>query len=156
MNNREKRGAEYGKGILKQLTAQLTQEFGKGFDFTNLTNMRKFYLAFPIVDALRQELSWTHYRIISRLETKEKRNYYIQQSIDNNWNSRELERNIHTLYFERSITANPVKKASQQNEKPLIKDPYIFEFLGIQKDEKLTEKNIESALINHLQKFLLE
>jgi predicted nuclease of restriction endonuclease-like (RecB) superfamily len=150
------RKADYGKAVLKNLALQLTQEFGKGFDDSNLRNMRMFYLAFPIYDAMRHELSWTHYRIISRLETKERRNYYIQQSIDNNWNSRELERNIHTLYFERSIAAKPTKKVLKQIEKPLIKDPYIFEFLGIQKDEKLTEKNIESALINHLQKFLLE
>ncbi len=148
--------AGYGKAVLKNLAVQLTQEFGKGFDDRNLRNMRMFYLAFPIYDAMRQQLSWTHYRIISRLETEEKRNYYIQQSIDNGWNSRELERNIHTLYFERSITAKPGKKALQQKEKPLVKDPYIFEFLGINKDEKLTEKNIETALIDHLQQFLLE
>ncbi len=145
------RKAEYGKGTLKLLATQLTQEFGKGFDDSNLRNMRTFYLAFPIYDAMRHELSWTHYRIISRLETEEKRGYYIQQSIDNNWNSRELERNIRTLYFERSITVKPVKKASPQEEKPLVKDPYIFEFLGINTDKKLSEKNIETALINHLQ-----
>ncbi|MEO6289245.1 MAG: PDDEXK nuclease domain-containing protein [Ginsengibacter sp.] len=150
------RKAEYGKGTLKLLATQLTQEFGKGFDDSNLRNMRTFYLAFPIYDAMRHELSWTHYRIISRLETEEKRSYYIQQSIDNNWNSRELEGNIRTLYFERGITVKPVKKKSQQDEKPLIKDPYIFEFLGINADEKLSEKNIETALINHLQQFLLE
>ncbi len=148
--------AGYGKAVLKNLAVQLTQEFGKGFDDRNLRNMRMFYLAFPIYDAMRQQLSWTHYRIISRLETEEKRSYYIQQSIDNGWNSRELERNIQTLYFERRITGKPAKKASQQNEKPLIKDPYIFEFLGIHADEKLSEKNIETALINHLQQFLLE
>ena len=151
-----KRKAEYGKGTLKVLATQLTQEFGKGFDDSNLRNMRTFYLAFPIYDAVRHELSWTHYRIISRLETEEKRGYYIQQSIDNNWNSRELERNIRTLYFERGIAIKPMKKTSHQDEKPLINDPYIFEFLGINADKKLSEKNIETALINHLQQFLLE
>lgn len=148
--------AAYGEAVLKNLAIQLTQEFGKGFDLRNLNNMRAFYMTFPIWNALRTELSWTHYRIISRLETEEKRNYYIQQSIDNGWNSRELERNIHTLYFERSVSKNSVKKALSKNEKSLIKDPYIFEFLGIQTTEKLTEKDIETALINHLQKFLLE
>ncbi|MEO6330015.1 MAG: PDDEXK nuclease domain-containing protein [Ginsengibacter sp.] len=148
--------AEYGHGTLKQLAIQLTNEFGKGFDDSNLRNMRSFYLAFPIYDAVRHELSWTHYRILSRIDTEEKRLYYIEQSIDNNWNSRELERNIHTLYFERSITARPSKKTLQKREKTLIKDPYIFEFLGINPGEKLNEKDIETALINNLQQFLLE
>jgi hypothetical protein len=72
--------ADYGKNVLKNLAKQLNVEFGKGFDYTNLTNMRKFYLAFPILDALRQELSWTHYRLLSRIETQEKRNYYIAKT----------------------------------------------------------------------------
>ncbi len=84
-----KERAEYGRGTLKQLAKQLTNDFGKGFDDSNLRNMRAFYQAFPIYDALRHELSWTHYRILSRLEPEEKRLYYIEQSIDNNWNSRE-------------------------------------------------------------------
>jgi len=92
--------AAYGEGVIKNLAKALTQEFGKGFDLRNLNNMRAFYLAFPIWNAVRTELSWTHYRLISRLETEEKRLYYINQSAENSWNSRELERNIHTLYFE--------------------------------------------------------
>jgi len=148
--------AAYGEAVLKNLAIQLTQEFGKGFDLRNLNNMRAFYKAFPIWNALRTELSWTHYRIISRMETQEKRSYYIQQSIDNGWNSRQLERNVHTLYFERSVTGKRSKKIAPRAEKSLVKDPYIFEFLGMNTDEKLTEKKIESALINHLQKFLLE
>lgn len=75
--------AVYGKAVLKNLAVQLTQEFGKGFDDRNLRNMRTFYLALPIYDAMRHELNWTQYRIISRLETEEKRSYYIQQSIGN-------------------------------------------------------------------------
>ncbi len=142
--------AAYGEKVLKNLAHALTQEFGKGFDITNLTNMRKFYLAFPILDALRQELSWTHYRLLSRLETEEKRLYYIKQSVENGWNSRELERNIHTLYFERSLTEKPAQQELEHTEKSLIKDPYIFEFLGVNPGEKLTEKDIETALINHL------
>jgi predicted nuclease of restriction endonuclease-like (RecB) superfamily len=148
--------AAYGEKVLKHLAQALTREFGKGFDITNLTNMRKFYLAFPILDAVRQELSWTHYRLISRLETEEKRLFYIKQSADNGWNSRELERNIHTLYFERSLTEKPAPEEVGQTEKSLIKDPYIFEFLGVNAGERLTEKDIETALINHLQQFLLE
>ena len=148
--------AAYGEKVLKNLAKALTQEFGKGFDVRNLNNMRAFYLAFPIWNALRTELSWTHYRLISRLETEEKRLYYIKQSAENGWNSRELERNIHTLYFERSLTEKPAQKEQVQTEKSLIKDPYIFEFLGVAPEERLTEKDIETALINHLQQFLLE
>jgi len=148
--------AAYGEKVLKNLANALTRELGKGFDITNLTNMRKFYLAFPILDAVRQELSWTHYRLISRLETEEKRLYYINQSVENGWNSRELERNIHTLYFERSLAEKPSQREVGHIEKSIIKDPYIFEFLGVSPGERLTEKDIETALINHLQKFLLE
>jgi len=149
--------ATYGESVLKNLSRQLTEEFGKGFDFTNLTNMRKFYMAFPILDAVRQELSWTHYRIISRLESEEKRNYYIQQSVENGWNSRELERKIHTLWFERRIQ-EPTKQLLPKAPSVIstLKDPYIFEFLGMTPNEKVSEKSIETALINHLQKFLLE
>lgn len=147
--------AAYGKETLKHLSTQLTLEFGKGFDMTNLSNMRKFYMAFPILDAVRQELSWTHYRILSRLETKGKRNYYQQQAAGNGWSSRELERNISTLYYERSISRK-AKKAAPDTTLDLIKDPYIFEFLGIEAAQSLSEKDIESALITHLQKFLLE
>ena len=118
--------------------------------------MRAFYTAFPIWNAVRTELSWTHYRIITRLETEEKRNYYIQQAVDGGWNSRQLERNIHTLYFERSISEKPVKKTEALAEKSVIKDPYIFEFLGMQPDARITEQNIETAIISHIQKFLLE
>lgn len=148
--------AMYGEAVLKNLATQLTLEFGKGFDDSNLRNMRAFYMAFPIYDALRHELSWTHYRIISRLETEEKRSYYIQQAIDGGWNSRQLERNIHTLYFERSISEKQANKTATLAEESAVKDPYIFEFLGLLPDEKLMEKDIETALISHIQKFLME
>ncbi len=146
--------AEYGKSTLKKLATKLTFEFGKGFDYTNLTNMRRFYQAFPILDTLRQELSWSHYRQLSRLETEQKRNYYLIESIAGNWNIRELQRQINSLSFERMVSYLP------SNEQPafhhLIKDPYIFEFLGLQTDAQNTEFAIETAIINHLQKFLLE
>lgn len=145
--------AEYGKFVLKNLSKQLTLEFGKGFDYTNLSNMRKFYNAFPIVDALRQELSWTHYRLLIKLDNSEKMNYYINESIQNNWNSRDLKRQINSLAFERVLEH---KKTSTENIQSLLKDPYIFEFLGLSPDEKNSEKEIETAIIDHLQKFLLE
>lgn len=85
-----KQRADYGKNVLKKLAKQPTSEFGKGFDERNLNNMRAFYSAFPIWNALRTELSWTHYRLLSRLETEQKRNYYLTESIQNNLNSRQL------------------------------------------------------------------
>ena len=146
--------ATYGEATLKTLASQLTIEFGKGFDYTNLTNMRKFYQAFPIVDTLRQELSWSHYRLLSRLNSETKRNYYLQECIVANWNSRELQRQINSLAFERVVHHLPeIKKPLIQN---LLKDPYIFEFLGLPVDTKNTEFEIETAIINHLQQFLLE
>ena len=146
--------AVYGKAILKKLANQLAFEFGKGFDERNLNNMRAFYKAFPIWNALRTELSWTHYRLLSRIETEQKRNYYLSESIQSNWNSRELQRQINSLAFERLVEHLP----SQENLhiQNLIKDPYIFEFLGLSVDSKNTEFAIETAIINHIQKFLLE
>ena len=147
--------AEYGKSTLKNLANQLTIEFGKGFDYTNLTNMRKFFIAFPILDALRQELSWTHYRLLSRLDSEKKRAYYLNESVANNWNSRTLQRQINSLAFERVLTH---EKPSDHHENilNLIKDPYIFEFLGLPQDEKNSEHTIETTIINHIQQFLLE
>jgi predicted nuclease of restriction endonuclease-like (RecB) superfamily len=147
--------AIYGKATLKNLSEALTLEFGKGYDYTNLTNMRNFYLSFPILDSVRQELSWTHYRLLSRLDSEEKRNYYIQESLDSNWNSRELQRQINSLSFDRVLKHSP-EKVNKPAIENLIKDPYVFEFLGLLPDEKNNERSIETAIINHLQKFLLE
>jgi predicted nuclease of restriction endonuclease-like (RecB) superfamily len=147
--------AAYGKETLKNLSTQLTLEFGKGFDERNLNNMRSFYSAFPIWYALRTELSWTHYRLLSRLDSEEKRKFYIEESITSSWNSRELQRQINSLSYERSLTG-PKTNNPKPNIQDYIKDPYIFEFLGLDADTKNTEKSLESAIINHLQKFLLE
>lgn len=146
--------AGYGKVLLKNLASQLTLEFGKGFDDSNLRNMRAFYQAFPICDALRPELSWTHYRQLSRLESEEKKEYYLYESIHGNWSSRELQRQINSLAFER-VPKLKSGNASQKFEN-LIKDPYIFEFLGLNQISKNSEYSIETAIIDHLQQFLLE
>jgi len=147
--------AQYGKATLKKLSEALSMEFGKGFDERNLNNMRAFYSSFPIWNALRTELSWTHYRLLSRLDSGLKRNYYLQESVAGNWNSRELQRQINALAFERVVKHLP-EHTSNPTIESLIKDPYIFEFLGLSPDEKNTERSIETALIDHLQKFLLE
>jgi predicted nuclease of restriction endonuclease-like (RecB) superfamily len=147
--------AEYGKATLKNLARQLTIDFGKGYDESNLRNMRTFYKAFPIRDTLRHELSWSHYRMISRLDTAQKREYYIHEVLTNNLTIRQLQRSVNTLSYERTI-----KHSSTKNETPtiqnLIKDPNIFDFLGLPQDIKNTERSVETAIINHLQTFLLE
>lgn len=147
--------AQYGKATLKKLAEALTFEFGKGFDERNLNNMRAFYAAFPIWNALRTELSWTHYRLLSRLDSEQKRNYYLLESLAANWNSRELQRQINALAFERVVKHLPENTNPPKIEN-LIKDPYIFEFLGLSPEEKNSEKSIETAIIDHLQRFLLE
>lgn len=147
--------AQYGKSTLKNLSQTLTLEFGKGYDESNLRNIRSFYKAFPIRDALRHELSWTHYRLLSRLDSGQKRDYYLEESITSNWNNRELQRQINSLAFERVVKHLP-DKTNKPTIENLIKDPYIFEFLGLSPDEKNSERTIETAIIDHLQQFLLE
>lgn len=144
--------AEYGQATLKNLSAQLTFEFGAGFDESNLRNIRRFYLAFQKRDALRHELSWTHYRIISRLENEMLRRQYIERAIEGNWDTRTLQRNVKTNYVGRILDT----ESKEQTPQNFIKDPYIFEFLGLAADSKQTENRIETALISHLQKFLME
>ncbi|MFB9078790.1 YhcG family protein [Flavobacterium procerum] len=147
--------ADYGKSILKNLANLLTLEFGKGFDERNLNNMRAFYKAFPIWNALRTELSWTHYRLLSRLNSNEKINYYLNESIQNNWNSRTLQRQINSLAFERILEHKSLETKADTIHN-LIKDPYIFEFLGLSAETKNSERSIETSIIDHLQQFLLE
>ncbi|MEI3791475.1 MULTISPECIES: PDDEXK nuclease domain-containing protein [unclassified Chryseobacterium] len=148
-----KERAEYGKKTLKNLSKKLSLEFGKGFDESNLRNMRSFYQAFPICDALRHELSWTHYRLVIRLDHPHKMNYYINEAVQNNWNYRDLKRQINSLAYERVLEH---KKSPAENIHSVLKDPYIFEFLGLTPDQKFSEKEIETAIIDHIQKFLLE
>jgi predicted nuclease of restriction endonuclease-like (RecB) superfamily len=145
--------AQYGKAVLKNLAQQLTIEFGNGFDESNLRNIRQFYLAFPIRDAVRHELSWTHYRIISRLDAEELRNQYVTLAVEGGWDTRTLQRNITSQYLGRILDSN---KSEIPKPEQLIKDPYIFEFLGFPADVTTSENKIETALINHLQQFLME
>lgn len=145
--------AAFGKAILKNLSQQLTVEFGRGFDESNLRNIRQFYLAFPIRDALRHELSWTHYRILSRLDNQELRLQYTEAAIEAGWDTRTLQRNIKTQYLRRTLTPQQTADTTPQS---LLKDPYIFEFLGLPLDKAVTENKLETALISHLQQFLME
>ena len=145
--------AIYGKATLKNLSKALTLEFGSGFDERNLNNMRAFYSAFPIWNAVRTELSWTHYRIISRVSNPKHRLQYIDLSIEGNWDTRALQRNIKTEYVGRILSSQNTDNPQPQS---IIKDPYILEFYGLPSDIKLTERKLETALINHIQQFLME
>ena len=147
--------AEYGKYILKNLSRQLSLEFGKGFNERNLNNMRAFYRAFPIWNAVRTELSWTHYRLLSRIEDESIRKQYQIHAIQSNWNTRTLQRNIETQYVNRLLLPTE-ENVSEISPRHVIKDPYIFEFIGISPPSHFTEHELETALINHLQKFLME
>lgn len=157
--------AEYGTALLKNLSKEMTKEFGKGFTVANLKNMRQFYLTFPKSYALRSELSWTHYRLLMRIENENARNFYIEETIKSNWSTRQLERQITTLFYERILSSKNKEKVSQEIYKlepkknrpeDIIKDPYVLEFLGLPENIDFLEKNLEQSLINHLQKFLLE
>lgn len=151
--NGEKR-AGYGKHILKNLANQLSLEFGKGFNERNLNNMRAFFSSFPIWNAVRTELSWTHYRIISRIDNPDHRIQYVNHAIEGNWNTRTLQRNIDSQYLGRLLKFPD--KNDEKEVSSFMKDPYIFEFLGLPTDTTQTETQIETALISHLQKFLME
>ena len=156
--------AGYGEYLLINLAERLTKDFGKGFDYSNLKNMRQFYLTFPIGDALRSELSWTHYRLLMRVEKEVARNFYLEECINGNWSTRELERQICSLLFERLALSRDKKGVLELAQKghhiaapsDIVKDPYVLEFLGLEKHEKYLEKDIEQALIDKLQQFLLE
>ena len=143
----------------------MTKEFGKGFIVANLKNMRQFYLIFQKSYALRSELTWTHYRLLMRVENENARNFYIEECIKSNWSTRQLERQITTLFYERLLSSKDKEKVSKEifklepqikKAEDIIKDPYILEFLGLPENTNFLEKNLEQALIDHLQKFLLE
>lgn len=159
-----KHRAEYGKNLLGYLSENLNTEIGKGFDKSNLSNMRKFYTAFPILDAVRQELSWTHYRDLLRLENPKARQFYIEETITNDWSTRALNRQINSLYYERLLSSSDRKEVmSEMQEKTkelspedFLKDPYILEFLQLKDNKKYLESELEEALIDKLNEFLLE
>lgn len=158
--------AEYGKKQLEIVSKTLTQEFGKGFDTRNLRNMRQFYLTFPKWNSVSSKLTWTHYRVLIRVENQSARDWYIKETIEQNWSVRALERQISKLYYERLLSSNNkillieeanenIKSLQTTDIKNYLRDPYIFDFLNLP-NEALLEKNIEQSLINNLQKFLLE
>lgn len=156
--------ADYGTMLLKHLSEKLQTEFGNGFSYRQLNLYRQFYRTFPIVHALRSQLSWTHYKFLLRVENQEQREFYIAETIKNNWSSRQLERQVYSNLYERLLLSNNKEDvlAIARNEKQpsdakeIIKDPMYLEFLGLKREASYYEKDLEQAIITHLQEFLLE
>ena len=192
--------AEYGKHVIEVASAALTEEFGKGFSYTNIANYKRFYLTFSdlqILQTLSEEfnnpiqqtlpakssvpykedkaksaqselrlLPWSHYERLIRVEDKKAREWYAKEAFEQGWSYRTLNRNINTLYYERllmSTKKQPVvdemqdkTKAYQQDKLEYIKSPVVLEFLGLPEDTSLAESKLETAIINNLEKFLME
>ncbi len=157
--------AAYGKQQLQHLSEQLTRDYGKGFDVSNLRNMRRFYQSFPIRDTLCLELSWSHYRVLLRLENPRARDWYKQETLEQNWSVRALERQIGVLYYERLLASQDhaaVEQEAKANTRQLstrpedyLRDPYVLDFLNLP-SQSFLESELEQGLIDNLQHFLLE
>lgn len=178
--------AEYGKAVLKELSRRLTREFGKGYSIQALRNMRQFYLVFskrsamrsessgaiePVVgqqfekySALRSELTWTHYKSLMRVENDEAREWYMNEAADHNWSTRQLDRQMSVLYYERLLASRDQETVKQEADEKMaklepshfVRDPYVLEFLDLKDYPGLRESNLEQAIIDKLQHFLLE
>ena len=156
--------AEYGEHLIGNLSAQLEKEFGSGFSYRQLAYCRRFYRLYPIVHALRAQLNWFQYRLLIDIGDDYKREYYELETTNNGWTGRELERQINSSLYERLLLSNDKeaiiavarKQRIPENPTEIIKDPMILEFLGLKRDSSYYEKELEGAIINHLQEFLLE
>lgn len=156
--------AAYGKQVLKYISERLTAEFGKGFSVQGLRNMRQFYLAFPDRSKVREELSWSHYRLLMRVGDEDARMFYAEESVKAGWSVRQLQRQINTMFYHRILSSKDKESVAAEIQtsvpKPeyekIIKDPYVLEFLDLPQNEHFYESELEQALIDHLQKFLLE
>ena len=158
--------AEYGKGLLKFLAKELTADFGKGFTERNLQAMRQFYRAFKIPHTLCAELSWSHYRLLMKIEDESRREFYARESVEAAWSVRQLERQINSFFYERLLATQKSGRDSVRGEiqalEPkidpdyILKDPYILEFLDLKENRDYHESDLEQALIDKIQDFLLE
>lgn len=156
--------ADYGNYLTKFLAEQLEPEYGSGFSKRQIELFRQFYRTFPIANALRSQLGWTHYKMLIRLDNQDQREFYIAEAIKNNWTTRQLERQIHSSLWERLLMSNDRESvlAVARNEKQpsdakaIIKDPMYLEFLGLHREASYYEKDLEQAIITHLHDFLLE
>lgn len=161
--------AKYGDGLIDDLSAKLTKEFGRGFKRSNLRDMRQFYLTFPIYQTLSGKLSWSHYLTLMRVANPKARGYYAESAAGESWSVRQLERQIATQYYERLLSShrddNEIKetiannlpvKADKYDPLELVHDPFVLEFLDLREDPALQEKELESAILTHIEDFLLE
>jgi predicted nuclease of restriction endonuclease-like (RecB) superfamily len=156
--------AEYGTFLIKDIASALEPEFGTSFSARQLERFRQFYRAFSNASALRTEFSWTHYKLLMSIENPMKRDFYEAESTKNKWTSRELERQLNSQFYERlllstdkeEVLAIAKKERIPESPSEIIKDPMILEFLGLKRESSYYEKDLESAIITHLQDFLLE
>lgn len=159
-----KNRADYGKQLIKLLSQRLTNEFGKGYSETNLRNMKIFYTMFQNYQTLSDELSWSHYIELSKIKDEIMRKFYYNECINSKWSVRELDRQKSSLLFERLTLSKEkdevlaIANKGHEITKPddLVKDPTVLEFLGLKENKRFLEKDLENALIEHLQEFLLE
>ena len=156
--------ASYGDAVLEKLSQKLTNEFGKGFSIINLRRMRKFYCLFPIRSTVLNELSWSHYLELIKIEEDPKRKFYMNECINSRWSVRELERQIGSLLYERLALSADKQKVLELAEKgqilktskDLVKDPFVLEFLDIKENTEYLESDLEKNILEHLKEFLLE
>ena len=156
--------AEYGKFLLKSISNAFQPQFGTGFSIRQLEMNRQFYKQFPIANALRSQFNWTHYRTLIRIDNQDKKEFYIAETEKNSWTARQLERQVNSQLFERLLLSNDVQSvlAVAREEKlptdakEIIKDPMVLEFLGLRRESAYYEKDFETAIITHLQDFILE
>ena len=159
-----KERADYGTYLIRNLAKEIQPEFGSGFSYRQLNWCRQFYRIFPIVSAVRTQLNWSQYKMLISIEDNNRREYYELEAVKNAWTGRELERQISSGLFERLLLSNnkesvmAVARSQRLPELPqeIVKDPMILEFLGLERKPQYYEKDLESALIEHLQQFMLE
>jgi len=159
-----KERADYGSFLIRRLAEELAPEFGSGFSYRQLNFCRQLYRTYPIVNALRSQLNWMQYRMLIQIDNASKREYYELEAVKNAWTGRELERQINSSLYERLLlsTDKEAVLAMARNERlpespqEIVKDPMILEFLGLERKPQYYEKELESALIEHLQHFMLE
>jgi predicted nuclease of restriction endonuclease-like (RecB) superfamily len=159
-----KERAAYGKFLIKSISNKFQPEFGTGFSVRQLERYRQFYRQFPIASALRTQFSWSHYKTLLSIDNQDKKDFYIAETEKNNWNARQLERQVNSQLFERLLLSNDVQSvlavAKEEklptDAKEIIKDPMVLEFLGLRRETAYYEKDLETAIITHLQDFILE
>ena len=156
--------AKYGDGLIKELSIKMTTDFGSGYDISNLKRMRQFYLRFKKGDTLCHQLSWSHYRLLISIDDENARDFYLKETINGCWSVRQLAREIHTFSYQRYLASggnhdvvdDTAKREKPYNPQEIVKEPYLLPFVGIEPNSSFYETELEQALIDHLQEFMLE